>query len=204
MCYCYCYSLMSTICMKLDPGIHIGMHLVCFSKTRCDRRPWAQTATTKTSSQRWHCGGSPPATSGVVVGRNPFSHHHCCRKDGQPPPPPPLRTELERARGGFEEREQDGPRGPVGRWWRRKGWSSLTPSTQVGETGSVAEEEGAPAERMKKGRAPPRVVGKGRSEGALTKAHLGWASGFHSSVGGCLGPTTTLDALMWCHVGKNS
>jgi hypothetical protein len=21
--------------MKLDPGIHIGMHLVCFSKTRC-------------------------------------------------------------------------------------------------------------------------------------------------------------------------
>jgi hypothetical protein len=23
--------------MKLDPGIHIGMHLVCFSKTRCDR-----------------------------------------------------------------------------------------------------------------------------------------------------------------------
>jgi hypothetical protein len=27
---------MSTICMKLDPGIHIGMHLVCFSKTRCD------------------------------------------------------------------------------------------------------------------------------------------------------------------------
>jgi hypothetical protein len=31
------YSLMSTICMKLDPGIHIGMHLVCFSKTRCDK-----------------------------------------------------------------------------------------------------------------------------------------------------------------------
>jgi hypothetical protein len=30
------YSLMSTICMKLDLGIHIGMHLVCFSKTRCD------------------------------------------------------------------------------------------------------------------------------------------------------------------------
>jgi hypothetical protein len=29
-------SLLSTICMKLDPGIHIGMHLVCFSKTRCD------------------------------------------------------------------------------------------------------------------------------------------------------------------------
>jgi hypothetical protein len=27
---------MSTICMKLDPDIHIGMHLVCFSKTRCD------------------------------------------------------------------------------------------------------------------------------------------------------------------------
>jgi hypothetical protein len=27
---------MSTICMKLGPGIHIGMHLVCFSKTRCD------------------------------------------------------------------------------------------------------------------------------------------------------------------------
>jgi hypothetical protein len=22
--------------MKLDPGIHIGMHLVCFYKTRCD------------------------------------------------------------------------------------------------------------------------------------------------------------------------
>jgi hypothetical protein len=27
---------MSTICMKLDPGMHIGMHLVCFSKTGCD------------------------------------------------------------------------------------------------------------------------------------------------------------------------
>jgi hypothetical protein len=23
--------------MKLDPGMHISMHLVCFSKTRCDR-----------------------------------------------------------------------------------------------------------------------------------------------------------------------
>jgi hypothetical protein len=34
--YCYCFSLLSTICMKLDPGIHIGMHLVCFSKTGCD------------------------------------------------------------------------------------------------------------------------------------------------------------------------
>jgi hypothetical protein len=34
--YYYCYSLLSTICMKLDPSIHIGMHLVCFSKTRCD------------------------------------------------------------------------------------------------------------------------------------------------------------------------
>jgi hypothetical protein len=22
--------------MKLDPSIHIGMHLVCFYKTRCD------------------------------------------------------------------------------------------------------------------------------------------------------------------------
>jgi hypothetical protein len=29
---------MSTICMKLDPGMHIGIHLVCFSKTRCDTR----------------------------------------------------------------------------------------------------------------------------------------------------------------------
>jgi hypothetical protein len=28
---------MSTICMKLDPGIHIGMYSVCFSKTRCDK-----------------------------------------------------------------------------------------------------------------------------------------------------------------------
>jgi hypothetical protein len=27
---------MSTICVKLDLGTHIGMHLVCFSKTRCD------------------------------------------------------------------------------------------------------------------------------------------------------------------------
>jgi hypothetical protein len=27
---------MSTICMKLDPSMHIGMHLVCFSKTGCD------------------------------------------------------------------------------------------------------------------------------------------------------------------------
>jgi hypothetical protein len=23
--------------MKLDPGIHVGMHLVWFSKTRCDK-----------------------------------------------------------------------------------------------------------------------------------------------------------------------
>jgi hypothetical protein len=30
------YSLMSTVCMKLYPGMHIGMHLVCFTKTRCD------------------------------------------------------------------------------------------------------------------------------------------------------------------------
>jgi hypothetical protein len=22
--------------MKLDPGMHIGLHLVCFSKTKCD------------------------------------------------------------------------------------------------------------------------------------------------------------------------
>jgi hypothetical protein len=22
--------------MELDPGMHIGLHLVCFSKTRCD------------------------------------------------------------------------------------------------------------------------------------------------------------------------
>jgi hypothetical protein len=34
---------MSTICMKLDPGIHIGMHLVCFSKTRCDKRSFDLT-----------------------------------------------------------------------------------------------------------------------------------------------------------------
>jgi hypothetical protein len=27
-----CYSLMSTICMKLDPGMHIGLHLVFFGK----------------------------------------------------------------------------------------------------------------------------------------------------------------------------
>jgi hypothetical protein len=26
----YCYSLMSTICMKLDSGMHIGLHLVFF------------------------------------------------------------------------------------------------------------------------------------------------------------------------------
>ena len=26
-----------TICMKLDPGIHIVMHLVCLLKTGCDR-----------------------------------------------------------------------------------------------------------------------------------------------------------------------
>ena len=26
-----------TICMKLDPGIHIVMHLVCFLKTVCDK-----------------------------------------------------------------------------------------------------------------------------------------------------------------------
>jgi hypothetical protein len=27
------YSLMSTICMKIDPGMHIGLHLVFFGKT---------------------------------------------------------------------------------------------------------------------------------------------------------------------------
>jgi hypothetical protein len=31
--YCYCYSLLSTICTKLDPGMHIVMHLVFFGKT---------------------------------------------------------------------------------------------------------------------------------------------------------------------------
>jgi hypothetical protein len=30
--YCFCYSLMSTMCMKLDPGMHIVMHLVFFGK----------------------------------------------------------------------------------------------------------------------------------------------------------------------------
>jgi hypothetical protein len=28
----YCYSLMSTICMKLDPDMHIGLHLVFFGE----------------------------------------------------------------------------------------------------------------------------------------------------------------------------
>jgi hypothetical protein len=32
----YCYSLMSTICMKLDPSMHINMQLFWFSKTSCD------------------------------------------------------------------------------------------------------------------------------------------------------------------------
>jgi hypothetical protein len=32
--YCFCYSLMSTICMKIDLGLHIVMHLVFFGKTR--------------------------------------------------------------------------------------------------------------------------------------------------------------------------
>jgi hypothetical protein len=31
--YCFYYSLMSTICMKIDPGMHMGLHLVFFGKT---------------------------------------------------------------------------------------------------------------------------------------------------------------------------
>jgi hypothetical protein len=30
--------------MKLDLGIHIGMHLICFSKTRCDSRALLEAA----------------------------------------------------------------------------------------------------------------------------------------------------------------
>jgi hypothetical protein len=31
--YCFCIHLYVTICMKLDPGMHIVMHLVFFGKT---------------------------------------------------------------------------------------------------------------------------------------------------------------------------
>jgi hypothetical protein len=31
--YCFCIHLYVTICMKLDPGMHIGLHLVLFGKT---------------------------------------------------------------------------------------------------------------------------------------------------------------------------
>jgi hypothetical protein len=31
--YCFCIHLYVTICMKLDPGMHIGLHLIFFGKT---------------------------------------------------------------------------------------------------------------------------------------------------------------------------
>jgi hypothetical protein len=31
--YCFCIHLYVTMCMKLDPGMHIGLHLVFFGKT---------------------------------------------------------------------------------------------------------------------------------------------------------------------------
>jgi hypothetical protein len=35
--YCFCIHLYVTICMKLDPGMHIGMHLVSFGKSGVTR-----------------------------------------------------------------------------------------------------------------------------------------------------------------------
>jgi hypothetical protein len=32
---------MSTICMKIDPRMHIGLHLVFFGKNRCDTWLWS-------------------------------------------------------------------------------------------------------------------------------------------------------------------
>jgi hypothetical protein len=31
--YCFCIHFYVTICMKLDPGMHIGLHLVFFGKS---------------------------------------------------------------------------------------------------------------------------------------------------------------------------
>jgi hypothetical protein len=35
--YCFCIHLYVTMWMKLDPGMHIGMHLVFLRKNGCDR-----------------------------------------------------------------------------------------------------------------------------------------------------------------------
>jgi hypothetical protein len=38
--YCFCINLFVTICMKLDPGIYIVMHLVFFGKTGVTSTQW--------------------------------------------------------------------------------------------------------------------------------------------------------------------
>jgi hypothetical protein len=46
-----CYSLMSTICMKLDPGMHIDLHLCFHWKNRCDS--WSSVVVSKAG---WNIG----------------------------------------------------------------------------------------------------------------------------------------------------
>jgi hypothetical protein len=44
--YCFCIHLYVTICMKLDPGMHIGLHLVFFGKSGVTSSQKDQTFTT--------------------------------------------------------------------------------------------------------------------------------------------------------------
>jgi hypothetical protein len=64
---------MSTICMKLDPGMHIGMHLVCLSKTGCDRvapRRWpafrAASCVAHWERAARRAGAAPPRPAGAA------------------------------------------------------------------------------------------------------------------------------------------
>jgi hypothetical protein len=61
--------------MKIDPGMHIGFHLVFFGKNRCDNK--AADVLAKTASSR------SPVPHGVFV-----SDHHApfVRAEGEKPP----------------------------------------------------------------------------------------------------------------------
>jgi hypothetical protein len=51
--YCFCYSLMSTICMKIDPGMHIGLHLAFFGKTGVTASTGTPAEMRKSLQDRW-------------------------------------------------------------------------------------------------------------------------------------------------------
>jgi hypothetical protein len=84
--YCFCIHLYVTICMKLDPSMHIGLHLVFFGKTGVTDgnrdllcSPTVTTAPPMPFLLPWDSGEltelpSPPAKSPAST---PPSSNHC-------------------------------------------------------------------------------------------------------------------------------